>query len=502
MNPHKINIKKAPLFSITSLVLSGLFIAGCVKLKEVPPGQLSPGNFYKTTSDFDAATIGLYQPLFNGYNAWDFNGPFIMCYGAEDCTTRPQATDSKLFDEFKPSSASSTITSCWTMCFKSINNANNILLNLPKATGIPTAQMNGYSGQAKFLRALNYFYLTQWFGKVPLLTENNLDKIASVPEDEVATIYAQIVKDLQDAVTELPVSFPGTSRATSGAAAGLLAKVYLTMAGWPILDNSKYALARDMAKQVMAAGTYKLEPNFSDLWLAKNKSTNSEFMFFLTGISTAGYIPGSHHHIATRPSDEGGWSDRFSEARFYNAFPAGARKDASFHTLFTNGITWQNSLYAQPYISKYRDAGAAATEAGNWTAQDGDGFTVLLRYADVLLIYAEAANMAEGGPSSAAYEAINEVRRRANGKPAGTPDITSDLTPGLSQAAFDDSVIAERNWELAFEANRWFDLVRKQMVISANQSLYPYVDAHNMLLPKPAQEITLLKGMLKQNVGY
>jgi hypothetical protein len=120
----------------------------------------------------------------------------------------------------------------------------------------------------------------------------------------------------------------------------------------------------------------------------------------------------------------------------------------------------------------------------------------------VLLIYAEAANMAEGSPSPAAYEAINEVRRRANGKPVLIPDPASDLLPGLSQAAFDDSVIAERNWELAFEANRWFDLVRKQMVVSANKTLYPYVDAHNMLLPKPVQEITLLKGLLKQNDGY
>lgn len=495
-------MKKVTKFLIAFISLACLLIASCVKLTEVPPGQLSPGNFYKTESDFNAAVIGVYEPLFNGYSAWDFNGPFIMCYGAEDCTTRPQATDSKTFDEFKESATSSTLTGCWSMCYKSINNANFILASLPNATTLPADKVNEYGGQAKFLRALNYFYLTRWFGKVPLITEKNQATASTVPEDSVSTIYAQIIQDLKDAIAELPISFADGGRATRGAAQGILAKVYLTMAGWPILDNTQYATARDMAKEVMDAGTYKLADNFNDLWLADNKFSNGEFMFTLCGISTAGYIPGSHHHVATRPSEEGGWSDRFSEARFYNSFPDGPRKDISFHTIFTTGITWQNSLYAQPYITKYRDAGSAATEDGPWTKQDGDGFTVLLRYADVLLIYAEAANMAEGSPSAAALEAINEVRRRANGKPPLVPDAASDLPTGMSQADFDAAVMAERNWELAFEANRWFDLVRKQMVVSANVALYPNVDAHNMLLPKPASEVALLKGFLNQNDGY
>lgn len=498
-------MKRSTIF-FTSILLSALLIAGCVKLKEVPPGALAPNNFYSTPSDFDAAIVGTIQPMFYNYTSWDFNGPFILCYGAEDCTTRPQATDSKLFDELKPDPASSTLSQCWSMCYKAINNADAIIGALPKATTMTAAEKAPYDGQAKFLRALNYFYLTRWWGKVPLVTEKNQANTDSVAESEVPAIYALIVQDLQDAITELPVSYPQKTNPTQGAAQGLLAKVYLTMAGWPILDNSKYAMARDMAQAVMTAGNYKLDTGFADLWLAKNKMTNPEFMFFLNGISTSSNAVGSHHHVATRPTEEGGWSDRFSEARFLNVFPAGPRKDASFHTTFittTGTIPWQSGLYAQPYISKYRDAGAAASVNGPIVNPNaGDGFSVLLRYADVLLIYAEAANMAEGSPSPAAYEAINEVRRRANGKPFMTPDPASDLTPGLSQAAFDDSVIAERNWELAFEANRWFDLVRKQMVISVNKSLYPYVDAHNMLLPKPVQEITLLKGMLKQNDGY
>src|SRR6202012_5974790 len=124
-------MKKLSLYIIGFSVLAGLFSAGCVKLKEVPPGNLATENFYHTTSAFDAAIIGVYEPLFYNYTAWDFNGPFILCYGAEDCTTRPQATDSKMFDELKPSSQSTTLSQCWAMCYKSITNADAILGSLP-----------------------------------------------------------------------------------------------------------------------------------------------------------------------------------------------------------------------------------------------------------------------------------------------------------------------------------------------------------------------------------
>src|ERR1700712_403236 len=98
-------MKKSTIFPIAFLVC-GTLLNSCVKLNETPPGALAPSNFYKTTSDFEAATIGIYQPLFQGYSAFDFNSPFVLCYGAEDCTTRPQATDSKMFDELKPTASS------------------------------------------------------------------------------------------------------------------------------------------------------------------------------------------------------------------------------------------------------------------------------------------------------------------------------------------------------------------------------------------------------------
>jgi hypothetical protein len=213
-------------------------------------------------------------------------------------------------------------------------------------------------------------------------------------------------------------------------------------------------------------------------------------------------------HVSSRAGEEGGWDDMMSEARYFNAFPAGPRKDGTFHTtLITNAgakISWQNSLIGQPYIEKFRDAGPIATPynatLGTTTvsSNDGDGYFPVSRYADVLLIYAEAANMAENGPSAAALNAINQVRRRAGGN---NQSVYPDLPSGMSQSAFDAAVISEREWEFGFEVKRWFDLVRKDMVVSANKALYPYVDEHNQLLPKPQVEVDLIKG-LKQNAGY
>ncbi len=146
----------------------------------------------------------------------------------------------------------------------------------------------------------------------------------------------------------------------------------------------------------------------------------------------------------------------------------------------------------------YRDAGRAATQDDPVVAFDGNGFFPLSRYADVLLIYAEAANIAENGPSAATLEALNKVRRRAG---RNNPTVYPDLLPGMSKEAFDTAVFDERGWEFAFELKHWFDLVRKEKVVEVNKDLYPNVTVNNQLLPKPQKEVNLIKG-LEQNPGY
>lgn len=491
---------KKLIINIVAVITISLPI-GCNKsLEEHPVSIISPVNFYKSDGDFNEAINGAFAPLWGGYGGFDFIPLYVMTAGADDVTSRPSAPELRQYDMFNPSLTDTRSSGMWANFYKSINSCNLIIANVADADAVSADNKKIYEGQARFLRAFDYYWLTRLYGEVPIIaTPEDQGNAATIGQSSVSDIYKLITDDLTIAESDLPPTFSDKGRPTKGAASSLLASVYLTMAGWPLNDVSKYALARDEAKKVIDMGIYSLEPNFANLWKVSNALTSKEIIFQFLG-SSSSFPTASHHHVSFRPGEEGGWNDIMSEARFFNAFPPGPRKDASFHTVFTdaNHTTWQNSTVGQPYIEKYRDAGDGATEDGPVLNFDGSGNWIVMRYAEVLLIYAEASNMAEGGPSADALDAINQVRRRAGGY---NQAVYPDLLPDMSQQDFETAVINERAWELAFECKRWFDLVRKEMVVEVNKDLYPNVDAHHMLLPKPATELQLIKG-LNQNTGY
>ncbi len=487
------------------LVFGFLIIQSCVKLEEETPGQLTTDSLYKTQTDFETAVIGLYSPLFGDYAAFDFDWPLIMTAGGEDIDS--EAGIFKNFDELRVDPASSSIATMWKALYKSINNANVILGNLDKSEFSGEA-LGHIEGQARFMRAFCYFYLTRWFGEIQVITYENQGESNTVAQSSFREIYDFIVADLKIAEEKLPASFSEIGRTTKGAAKGLLAKAYLTMGGWPLEDASQFALARDKAREVMDMGVYQLENDFAELWKAENKFSNSEFIFILQGISSAGAANASHLHIASRPIADNGWGDFYTEERFLNAFPKGPRKEASFRLTFHDGSTWDENNVpgggpGHPFIAKYRNAGGPCVSQvpGNICLEDGDGFFPALRYADILLIYAEAANLAGGSPFPEAIEAVNQVKRRAAGEDIFTPNTDVDLPNGISSTAFDEAVLAERNWELAFEGKRWFDLVRRKMVVEVNSAIHGGVTETDRLLPKPTLQVDLSEG-LQQNDGY
>ncbi len=487
-------ILKNKISKIIAFLFAFVFVISCtdVELDEEPPSLLSPVTFYNSESDFEAALAGTFRPLYSSFEGFDYGFPLMLCAGGED--VKSFADIFVNFDRLNPNDQEIAIEAVWRTTYQSIANANAILGNIANADdNIEPERLAEIEGQTRFIRAFNFFNLVRWFGEIQLTTFENQNDILNVKQSTVVDIYDAIINDLKKAESQLPDSFSEKGRPTKGAAKTLLAKVYLTMAGWPLNDINKYALARDKAKEVIDAGLYGLEPDFADLWKESNKLTNREFIFTFYG-SIASPRIGSHMHLATRSAQNGenGWGDFFSETRFFDAFPEGPRKDATFTSVFADGTTATDNGI-DPFMAKYKDAGETV---GN----DGEGFNVMLRYADVLLMYAEAANMAEGGPSSRALKAINMVRRRANGLDINTSNPTYDLSTGLSKEEFDDAVIAERNWELAFELNRWFDLLRKEMVVEVNQDAHPNVSENNRLLPKPAAQ--LIPDILEQNPGY
>ncbi|MFW6257717.1 MAG: RagB/SusD family nutrient uptake outer membrane protein, partial [Prolixibacteraceae bacterium] len=223
-----------------------------------------------------------------------------------------------------------------------------------------------------------------------------------------------------------------------------------------------------------------LMEDFAELWKYKNDlpiGINPEVVFgvyYKKGSakwSVDGFAYGNM--FAPQPSlpaDAGGWADYCAEINFYNNFPAGLRKDATFISAIKKQdgtvIEWQNGSLGHPYFKKYVD-GAKFDENAQDKKQDwwSSKSILVIRYAEVLLTYAESKAMA-GSPDATAYDAINQVRNRA-----GLPD----LTEGLSKEAFRDSVLAERAWEFAGmePAGRWFDLVRTERVEQAASNRHP-----------------------------
>lgn len=488
-------------FAILNKLAIGMLVtlacSRCVSLDEDLTGQPTPDKFFGTLTDFNSFVSGAYQPLYAIYGT---DAPYVATAGAEDVNVS-SVVRWRGFEQANIQSVSNPdeVTDVlWNNSYSSISACNTLIALVRDNTKLSAEVLAPIAGEARFLRALNYFNMVRWFGQIPILTEENQTNASQEPQASVEAIYTQIVTDLKQAETLLPRVASEPGKPTRYAAKGLLAKVYLTMAGFPLNKTEYYAEARDKANEVMTDGRsdcgFGLESNYFNLWLFENRYTNSEFIFTLYSSSdngTGGYI-----NRAIRPTVEGGWADWTSDKRFLAAFPEGdgSRVRGTFYLTFNDGSSWQDADIAEPYVGKLRDGGPkAGGYAGSSVANLADGFYCLLRYADVLLIYAEAANQAEGSPSTKAYEALNDVRGRAG----------LGALSGLAKEQFDAAVLDERNWELAFECNRWFDLCRRHKVAEVVRAYYPdaQITDNNYLLPKPNDQLAIMAGV-EQNPGY
>lgn len=480
------------------IVLLSTLMLGCKKsfLDEKTKGLITPDNYFITTDDLEKTVNALFSI---GNLMYNETATLSFCMGGDDVTTLPGGNKSGYlqFDIFNVQDNNDRYVNMYEACYATVKQANVILTkinNIVEPADNPSFrddQKNRALGQAHFSRALAYFNLVRMCNEIPLVTDLSIsyDTKKSPP----AETYALIVSDLTAAEGLLPVSFASASNATdlekqsaytrptSGSAKSLLASVYLTMAGYPLKDASKYALAAQKAKEVIdmeATYNYTLLPNFADLWKANN-NINKETVFgsyFNHNVgdwSDGGTWSNGNMTapMAYKPGDFGGWDDLFAEITFFNEFPAGPRKDATFFTEGKNSpisplITWQNFTTKHPYYKKWLDVpGFKENSAGDYIDWWSSRSVQIIRYAEVLLVYAEAKAMS-GGPDALAYTCVNRVRSRAG---------LADLAGGLSAAAFKDAVITERKWEFAGnEPNaRWMDMVRTETVEAATAKRDP-----------------------------
>lgn len=473
-------------YLLVAALVSPVFFSACQDLMEDPRSKLTPDTYFKTPQELEGGIAAMYRKLAPD-DAWGFTSGWTSYFGSDDVTTHPASNkaDYRDFDRLQGDAGNNSMNNQWQAPWRCIYQANAILSSVDLVSFSSETEKNTASGQAYFMRAISYYYLVRTFGELPIITES-VDVDDRPDRQPIKDIYTLILDDLQKAESGLPEAWPGApGKVTKYAAKALLADVYLNMAGWPLNETGNYALAAAKAEEVIKSGKYQLVDNYGDVFKTNN---NSEAVFALQ-YNTAGGLPRRSTGQFCVPEEEvslngeSGWCDFCSEINFYRNAPKCKRTDETFLTVIKkkNGdrydlLAWNNpkTLLQHPYFKKFRYGVAApGTTVGDGMnetetsiikmAPSTDKTLDIIRYAMVLLNYAEASAMA-GNPNSESYDAINQVRLRA-----GLPN----LTPGLSQIAFRDSVVYERAYECAGEFGvRWFDIVRLQLlpqVIAARQ---------------------------------
>ncbi|WP_420146697.1 RagB/SusD family nutrient uptake outer membrane protein [Spirosoma sp.] len=447
-------------------------LSACQKnfLELRPQSQANVDNFYKTANDFGNAVNGAYDALQmpNQYGG-DYNT--LMEARSDNVLDNDPSSSAGLrynIDRFIEPTTNTVLRDTWGSLYTGINRCNLILDKIDAVTMDATLKAR-YKGEAQFIRALSYFNLVRLWGKVPLvLTASSTTEARSYKRNEITEIYAAIEKDLTDAAAGLPVSYTGNDigRATSGAAKGLLGKVYVT--------EKKYDLAVATLRDLVNGTTYQLLPEIANVFAVNNKN-NAELLFavkFKKG-GTLGEGHGSWY--GTSIGDN-------IEPSLRAAYPAGDKR-----LPLTVQVPVPSSINAVP--RKFYDELSSTNDVGN-------DFPVL-RFADVLLLYAEALNQVGYQADGDAFKALNRVRTRA-----GVANYTSAQL--ATKEAFQTAVINERRLELALENDRWFDLVRTGTAVDAIKVTGITMPANRTVYPIPQSEIDVYnnKTNFPQNEGY
>jgi hypothetical protein len=482
-------------------------------LDEKPADFFTPANFPSTESDLRIALGGIDDWYTGGANqAYYIRGwPMLTEVPSDQTILINNTTDSKYEqDSYTYNSGNEWLFRVWAQVYGAIGQANLIIDRVPTMTGVPQDVKDRYLGAAKFHRALNHFNAVRVWGDVPLQLKpvTDFSTATSTVRTPMADVYAAIVADLVDAVKLLPVKWPDSAtpddgRPTRGAAGTMLADVYANMSGEPLKLN-KWAESAAAAQAVIDSKAYNLVSDFSQLWLVKNKN-GPEHVY---SIQFEGLIR-NLFTTQSRPSGigaESGSNYWCSTPEFMETFlDTDLRKKSTFLTSVVVGSTTFNYTTVgntkgfgdksprfprpMPYYGKFYDNGgqSIALNAGrsnlNWP---------VYRYAETLLLQAEAENEARG--PALAYAALNAVHTRA-----GLPALS-----GLSQAQFRDAVRQERSWELAFESKRLFDLKRWGLytaVIGADVVSKIGWKPTNIWAAIPQHEIDI-NPAIKQNAGY
>lgn len=434
-------------------------------LDKNPLDQLSNESFWKVESDADKALVGVYSRVLSLTTDhhrldWDaMSDDFYMFgfYGRVDNIAKGL---------IEPTTGG-IVNSIYEDCYKGIS-ATNIFLDNIDRIDMDASKSNIYKGEVLFLRALFYFTLTEFYGGVPLYTEPVAYQDAAIKQSTKSQVIAQVISDLDASIGFLPdILYNG--HAVKGSALALKAKV--------LMHNQQWSEAADAANQVIQSGIFTLYDDYPKMFLSgEGQNNNPEILFSAKYLNPDRYIvesPDAKYGNAAALNARQDFVDAFEcidglsidSSPLYDPDNFKANRDPrldysirTFDEPFINsdGSEWSNPpgadgktpYYTDYLIKKYINPDNIPADFSTRSDQD----YILLRYAQVLLIYAESKNEASG-PDQSVYDAVNEVRARTGVDMPPLPD-------GLDQIAMRERIRNERRVELGVEGNRYLDLKR------------------------------------------
>lgn len=448
-----------------ALFASSLSMNSCVSLDQDPQSFLRFETFPKDASNLASAADALYVDLWNGNYGLNCRLQRINV-GADDVTYRaakpnnPLALIEDLYPNITQNDAD--FSTLWSLFTKAIYDSGKIITETPVNEADNSKEavaLRAVVGEAYFVRGLSYFYLVRLFGDLPLiLTPEDAEK-KDMQRVAVADIYDKaIVPDMERAVKWLPATSRTKDASTPSkwAAEAALGDIYMTMAGWPLNKGKEYyAKAESVLGDAIQNSGLKLATHYADLWKEANKTTEKEFLFGI--MHSNANKKASNYGKSYYPSDfapNAGWSDYYASEKFYLAYPNDERKAHNFMTEWNTKkgvVNYKKSADKLPAISKYYDY----NDGLPGKSAQSNGITCIYRYADILLMYAEASVRATNSVSAKATNALQEVQKRAQGY-ADDATVTTTTNP----SEFLNAVFDENGWEFFAEMRRWFDLVR------------------------------------------
>ncbi|UMQ43716.1 RagB/SusD family nutrient uptake outer membrane protein [Chryseobacterium sp. Y16C] len=461
--------KKIRTFGKT-LVLGAFLLGmmGCEKdLMLEPENNITQTSFYTTELQIQQALSGVYSAMINSSSRGGFDVNFYLLASEVrsnnfNAISQNGNRDYYAINRFQDTSSTEEVEILWEDAYQLISYANNILARIDAVPFADPATKEQYRSETRFLRAYAYFELMRNFGKVPLVDHPvSPSEAASIPRTDLSTLYSFITSEIEASIGGLKNTYDSKNkgRITKSAAHAMLGRMYLTGYGYPLNNSSYLAKAKEhLSAVIQGEGQYvTFAPNYADLF----KSTNDnkyhifEIQHISGGLSQGSYLPsyvsptfGTADPLYNAQGSLYSSSELGVSQSLLNAYEAGdVRKAVTVKTQF---IAQNGQVDYANYFVKFREGGLVITNRYDWPIN-----FPIIRYADVLLMYAEVLNYE--GNTSGAVPYLNRIRQRA-GLPA--------LPTSMSSSDFTTALRKERRVEFAGEGVYWHDLVRWNIAVS------------------------------------